>query len=253
MAFSETKNEEIIDKSFVKKDSTPYTPANRINEIQDEVPDPEDFYKDNQQISESKEKYEPLKVYEVKNINEVWFWKKSLKTDLQSFTVNWPLFWSDNKPVWWYIDNWNKLKDFIDPTIGWWNFAVDNWVFGLWTDWKLHLIPYENIKNNNISFQRAFQNWPILIVNGKNIRESWTSTSKYNRSGIWFTPEWKTIIIYSDQPLTFKEFAKLFVDRGCNNAIYLDGWSAAGYEDKTGPHWQLALDAIKLQFFHQEK
>lgn len=202
--------------------------------------------------NESQEIYEPLKVYEVKNINEVGFGRKSLKTDLQSFTVNWPLFGDDNKPVWWYIDNGNKVKEFIDPIIGWGNFAVDNWIFGLWIDWRLHLIPYQNINNKSIPFKWAFQNWPMLVLNGKNMRENWTSTSKYNRSGIWFTPEGKTIVIYSDEPVTFKEFANLFVAHGCNNAIYLDGWPAAGYEDGTGSHWKLQTEATKLQFFHQD-
>lgn len=252
MTSSETKNEEVVNNNFIKNENMPYIPKGPVNEIQEDIPDPENFYNDNQQISESKEIYEPLKVYEIKNINEVGFGKQSTKTDLQSFTVNWPLFWSDNKPVWWYIDNNNKLKEFIDPSIGWWNFAVDNWIFGLSTDGSLYLIPYANIENENISFKWAFQNWPMLILDGKNMRENWTSTSKYNRSGIWFTQWWKAIIIYSDEPVTFKEFAQLFVDRGCNNAIYLDGWPAAGYQDETGSHWQLAADAIKLQFFNQE-
>ncbi len=202
---------------------------------------------------ELKEIYEPLKVYEVKNINEVWFGKKSLKTELLSFTVNWPLFWADNQPVWWYIDNGNKVKEFVDPAIGWGNFAVDNWIFGLWTDWKLRLIPYKDIHSTSIAFTWAFQNWPMLILNGKNMREHWTSTSKYNRSGIWFTSEGKAIIIYSDEPVTFKEFANLFVVHGCTDAIYLDGWPAAGYEDETGAHWELQEKATKLQFFNQDK
>jgi uncharacterized protein YigE (DUF2233 family) len=171
------------------------------------------------------------------------------------FVVNGPLVGDDWQPVGWYIDNTTKVKDFVDPASGWWNFAIDNWIFWVWVDWKPYLIPYSDIKKNEenkVQFQWAFQNWPMLIQNWVNMREKWQSTSKNSRSGIWFTPEWKMIVIYSDQPVTFKEFAKEFKDRWCNNAIYLDwGTNYAWCADAHGSHWNLHPEAKKLQFFHQ--
>lgn len=235
-----------------------YSAAQRIQAMHDtqteEVPNPEDFYDTPPGDIEAKETYEPLKVYEITNISDVGFGTNSLTTADLSFTVNWPLFGDDNLPVGWYIDNGVQKKNFIDPSSlpkekqG--NFAVDNWIFWFWTDWTLHLIPYGE-RNKNISFARAFQNWPILLLDGENKRNpEWTS--KNNRSGIWFTPEWKAFVLYSDEPVTFYEFAELFKVQGCTNAIYLDGNIAAGYEDATGPHWKLEKDAIKLQFYHQK-
>jgi len=195
-----------------------------------------------------------LKIYEIKNIDDVGFGISSSTTKHLSFTVNWPLYGDDKIPVWWYIADDRQVKNFIDPNLlpdkekG--NFAkYGNWIFGLWTDWKLHLIPYDDYKNNPISFKRAFQNWPILVQDGVNKR--WTSETKCNRSGIWFTEKWIAKVIYSDAPITFREFAQLFIQNGCTDAIYLDGWPPAGYEDATGAHWQLDSKAVKLQFFHQ--
>jgi uncharacterized protein YigE (DUF2233 family) len=203
---------------------------------------------------ESKEQYEPLKVYEVKNIEDVWFGSSSkcfTEKDKLHFAVNGPLVWADWKPVGWYIDNGSKSKDFIEPSVWWWNFAVDNWVFWVGKDWKPYLIPHSELKNNSTNFKRAFQNWPMLIQNWKNLREKGTSVSEYNRSWIWFTPEWDMIVVYSDQPCTLKQFTKQFEVRWCNNAIYLDGWPYAWYEDVNGSHWKLNASATKLQFFHQ--
>lgn len=233
----------------------------------EEVPNPEDFYDMPQSAIEAKETFEPLKVYEITNIADVGFGTNSLTTEDLSFTVNWPLFGKDNQPVGWYIapvkeeeekrENEKKspkVKDFINPASlppeEQWNFAVDNWIFWLDEDWALHLIPYDE-RNDDIDFTRAFQNWPILLLDGENRRNP-ESTSRYSRSGIWFTPEWRAFVIYSDEPVTFYEFAELFKKQGCTNAIYLDGNIAAGYEDKTGSHGQLDKDAIKLQFFHQK-
>ena len=203
---------------------------------------------------ETKEQYAPLKVYEIKNSADVWFGissQCSLDKDGLHFVVNGPLVEKDWQPVGWYTDNMTLLKEYIDPALGWWNFAVDNWIFGYWNDWKLHLIPYKELWKSTVQFQWSFQNWPMLIQNGKNLREHSTSTSKYNRSGIWFTASWKAIIIYSDKPVTFKEFAQFFVDQWCTNAIYLDWWPYAWYGDPTGSFWKLNPTAKKLQFFHQ--
>jgi uncharacterized protein YigE (DUF2233 family) len=62
------------------------------------------------------------------------------------------------------------MKDFIDPAIGGGNFAIDNAIFGLGTDGMLHLIPYKDIDASSISFKRAFQNGPMLVLDGKNVR-----------------------------------------------------------------------------------
>lgn len=206
---------------------------------------------------ESKETYNPLKVYEIKNIADIGFWASSqcsTEKDTLHFAVNGPLVGHDWEPVGWYIDGWSKKKDFVaphpDPQKGW-NFDVDNGIFWLWKDGKLQLIPYKEYWKSSPDFQRAFQNWPMLIHNGKNVRENSTSTSRYNRSWIWYTASWKAMVIYSDEPVTFKELAKLFVDRWCTNAIYLDWWPYAGYADPSGSYWKLHATAKKLQFFHQ--
>ncbi|MBP6910041.1 phosphodiester glycosidase family protein [Patescibacteria group bacterium] len=85
----------------------------------------------------------------------------------------------------------------------------------------MHLVSYKDIKNTNILFKWAFQNGPMLVVDGKNTRG--TSDTKWNRSGIGYRRDGSVVVIYSDKPVTFREFADLFVNEGCTNAMYLDG------------------------------
>lgn len=233
---------------------------NDAKQTQEDIINPEDFYDKSTQSNESQETYAPLKIYKV-NKEDIWnvgFGHHSEPSNEKakyqlSFAVNWPLIKKGTTtPVWWYIDNGVQKWAFIDPMSlpekdrG--NFAVRNWIFGLWKDWKLHLIPYEEYNPKSISFQWAIQNWPILVQNGVN--KSWSSPTMYNRSGIWFTPQWEAIVIYSDKPITTRDFSELFVQQWCTNAIYLDWWELyAGYQDNTGKHWHLNPEATKLQFY----
>ena len=259
-------------KDISKLGNVAYTPAKQVEEKKEPVPNPEDFYDNHKQSSETKETYEWLKVYEIKkeDVWNIWFGTNSKPTDNKdgyrlSFTVNGPLVWSDGKPVWWYIvlDTDRKthrktqniaskqIKDFVEPDPNKKdNFNTRNGIFGLWTDGELHLLGYEEYKGSPISFKRAFQNGPILMKDGINVCNI-NSTSKCNRSGIWFNKNtWDAMVIYSDEPVTPYEFAEKFKDRGCTDVIFLD-WESlyAWYEDESGKHWNLQEKAIKLQFY----
>ena len=166
-----------------------------------------------------------------------------------SCVVNWPLFWSDKKPMWWYIDKWTSMKSRIDPASIWQNFGTRNWIFWVDAQWIPHMYPYADIpKNQHITFQWAFQNWPILVQNGTNV--CWSSTTEYIRSWLWFTKDWKIKIIISNEPITFSWFANLFVQQWCTDAMYLDWWPTAWLITKQWLEWQLDPEAQKLQFFH---
>lgn len=243
------------------------------------VDDPGDFYNDNKmntiqdKTHEVKEVESGVFVYEIQDKRNIGFGKNinsEKPTPYQiDFVVNWPLVQDEityvtkkdtqgNEyqdpymlPRWWYIDNGKQEKPFIDPEPIWKNFGDNNWIFGLDTYWNFHIVPYADLNNTNIDWQWAFQNWPILLLDGQNPHNPNTQ-SKYNRSWIWYRANGTSIVIYSETPKNFYEFADLFKKQGCVCAMYLDGLTDyAGYVDGKGNHWYLNDIAIKLQFFTQ--
>lgn len=191
-----------------------------------------------------------VKVFEVTDKSDIGFGKSSKCSEHLSFVVNGPLVGSDGMPVGGYSNDGNQIKDWVAPEVGGGNYGNNNGIFGLGTDGQMHLIPYEQW-NNGVSFSWAIQNGPILVYNGENARVGSSKTSKYIRSGIGFRPDGSVVVIISLSSLNLSDFAQLFLDNGCSNAIYLDGGPYCGYSDISGEYGSLQPGALKLQFFHQ--
>ena len=163
------------------------------------------------------------------------------------FCVNGPLVGSDQKPVGGYIDQGIQKQNWSNPSQAGGNFAIDNAVFGLGYDGNLYMVPTPQAYQLP-AMKWAFQNGPILVQNGKNVRG--TSQSKYVRSGIGYKSDGTLVVIVATEPVTFREFAESFVQQNCVNAIYLDGdQKYVGYADSSGSYGMVA-DATKLQFYN---
>ncbi len=186
--------------------------------------------------------------HRTKNLN-IGFGKASNTATNQymDFCVNGPLVGADNLPVGGYIDNGTILKNWTNPEDGGGNFAVNNAIFGLGTDGKLYLTPCTE-KHTLPQMRWALQNGPILVKDGINTRG--TSQSKYARSGIGFKTDGTLVVIVSLTPVTFYEFADLFIKEHCSNAIYLDGGPYVGCSDKNAAYGTMVSEATKLQFFN---
>ena len=163
------------------------------------------------------------------------------------FCVNGPLVQTDGTPVGGYIDNGTIIKDWVSTESGGGNFAVDNAIFGLGMNGTLYMIPLSE-KQQLPPMKWAFQNGPMLVQDGVNTRG--ISQSKNPRSGIGYKKDGTLVAIISLTPVTFHEFADLFIKENCLNAIYLDGGPYVGYSDKTGSYGTLVSEATKLQFFN---
>lgn len=162
------------------------------------------------------------------------------------FCVNGPLVGSDGLPLGGYIDNFHQKKDWIDPKQGGGNFAVTNGIFGLDAQGRLRMCSYTD-RNSLPQMNWAFQNGPILVQDGKNIRG--TSDSRFARSGIGFTSDNQIIVLVSEDQVTFREFAELFVEAGCVSAMYLDGGPYVGWSNNQSRSGMVD-GAIKLQFYN---
>ena len=163
------------------------------------------------------------------------------------FCVNGPLFGFDHLPVGGYVDNSTVIKNWTNPQGNEGNFGVDNTIFGFGVDEKFYMVAYSE-KDKLPQMKWAFQNGPVLVKDNVNTRG--TSQSKYSRSGIGFKNDGTLVVIVSLTPVTFREFADLFIQEGCSNAIYLDGGPPVGCADKNAAYGSMVSDATKLQFFN---
>ncbi|MBP9715058.1 MAG: phosphodiester glycosidase family protein [Candidatus Pacebacteria bacterium] len=186
-------------------------------------------------------------VYRTHNPN-VGFGKASncSTNEFMDFCVNGPLVGDNNSPVGGYIDNSNTIQEWVLPESGGGNFAVGNSIFGLDKEGHFHMCSFEE-RNTLPEMVWAFQNGPALVQNGKNVRG--TSTTKFSRSGIGYDSKGTLVVIVSLRPVTFYEFADLFVKENCINAIFLDGGPYVGFSDNTKTYGMVS-EAMKLQFFN---
>lgn len=70
----------------------------------------------------------------------------------------------------------------------------------------------------------ATQSGPMLLLDGQYhpaFRES--ATSRYIRNGVGLRPDGTVVFICTAQAVNFHTFATLFLEEGCDNALYLDG------------------------------
>ncbi len=180
-----------------------------------------------------------------------------------SYVVNGPLFVGDGTPVGGYVvteHRYNKKtqkyysislqkKPWVEPSDYPGNFSNDNGIFGLTKQGKMILQRYEDWIHTPEYLLWGFQNGMILVLQGKNLHNK-SNPSRYIRSGVGYRDDGSLVVAISNQPVTFYELSEALRLQDCNNAIYLDGSTAAvGY---ASPQITVGFDptAIKLQFYH---
>ena len=192
--------------------------------------------------------YSQTKIYRTNHHNIGFGISSSCSTnEYLDFCVNGPLVNPNQLPVGGYIDNGVQKQNWSDPVKAGGNFSTTNGIFGLGTDGQMYMVSHSEAYTLP-SMKWAFQNGPILVKDGKNVRG--TSTSKYSRSGIGYTSAGTLIVIIALEPVTFWEFAEMFVKENCVNAIYLDGGPYVGYSDDSGAYGTMVSEATRLQFFN---
>ena len=157
--------------------------------------------------------------------------KNYLKTKKQKllFATNGGMYKKDHSPQGLFIEN-NSIKSKIDTLNGNGNFYLKpNGVFYL-TDNNIPIIckTEDYIQNNQVKY--ATQSGPVLVINGK-IHTSFNKNSKNLniRNGVGVLPNNEVIFAMSKKELNFYEFAQFFKNKGCKNALYLDGFVSRTY------------------------
>ncbi|MDI9310176.1 MAG: phosphodiester glycosidase family protein [Limnohabitans sp.] len=158
-----------------------------------------------------------------------------LKNNLESkkyklvFAMNGGMFKKDFSPQGLYIEN-GVEKSAIDTSNGEGNFYLKpNGIFYLDKKNKPSIVITPDFKNSkNVKY--ATQSGPMLVVKGKINAQFQEKSKNLNiRNGVGILPNGNAIFAISKEEVNFYEFAKFFKDRGCKEALYLDGFVSRMY------------------------
>jgi len=145
------------------------------------------------------------------------------------FAMNGGMYKANNLPQGLYIENFATLAA-LDTLNGKGNFYLNpNGVFYILADNTTGICKTKQFKNNG-NAKYATQSGPMLVVDGQ-INELFVNGSKNLniRNGVGLLPNNKTLFAMSKKEINFYDFAKYFKDKGCKNALYLDGFVSKTY------------------------
>lgn len=145
------------------------------------------------------------------------------------FAMNGGMYMKDNSPQGLFIQN-NTTLTPLDTLSGAGNFYLKpNGVFYLTNDNQAVVCRSKDfIDNGQISF--ATQSGPMLLIDGQ-IHQAFKkgSVNLNIRNGVGILPNNKVVFAMSKQEVNFYDFTEFFINMGCKNALYLDGFVSRTY------------------------
>ena len=163
-----------------------------------------------------------------KNFQNLINWAESSSKTV-TFAMNGGMFKKDFSPQGIYIEN-GILKSNIDTLKnGYGNFYMQpNGIFCITNDYKGIICKTTDFENKEIKY--ATQSGPLLVINGKIHSKFKNGSKNLNiRNGVGILPNGKLLFAMSKQKINFYDFAIYFKNRGCKNALYLDGFVSKTY------------------------
>ncbi|MCD1116092.1 phosphodiester glycosidase family protein [Chryseobacterium turcicum] len=151
------------------------------------------------------------------------------KNETLKFAMNGGMFIKNNMPKGLYIENYQKLNE-IDTLSGEGNFYLKpNGIFYITTSNDYKILTSENFRFNS-EIKYATQSGPMLIVDGK-VNSIFQKKSKNLniRNGVGILKNGEVVFAMSKKEINFYDFAELFKNLGCQNALYLDGFVSRSY------------------------
>jgi uncharacterized protein YigE (DUF2233 family) len=150
------------------------------------------------------------------------------------YACNGGMYMQNQSPLGWFVENGKQIKS-INTKNGKGNFYLHpKGVFGIWqnTQGIIHSVQTKEEIDGVIleKYTYGTQSGPMLIYNGK-INELFTkNSSNLNiRNGVGILPNGNTYFAMSTYPISFYDFAKHFKEKGCKDALYLDGFVSRSY------------------------
>lgn len=165
----------------------------------------------------------------------------NLKTTLANkeenlvFAMNGGMFEPDNSPKGLYIENHQMYTPLDTLKGGNGNFYLQpNGVFYLTKDNQAKVVS-TSAYSHNTAIKYATQSGPILVLNGE-INTVFTpgSTNLNIRNGVGVKENGEVVFAMSKEKVNFYDFALLFKELGCTDALYLDGFVSRAYLPSKG-------------------
>ncbi|MDP3674841.1 MAG: phosphodiester glycosidase family protein [Novosphingobium sp.] len=150
---------------------------------------------------------------------------RAVKAKTIAFAVNGGMFGEDGKPIGYYVEESNRLKQ-LNRADGGGNFHLkpNGVFFGTGAKWQV--MPSEAF-NSKVGDRPAFgtQSGPMLVIDGKLHPEfAEEGPSKLIRNGVGVDAAGRAHFVISEAPVSFGRFARYFRDGlKTPNALYLDG------------------------------
>lgn len=168
-------------------------------------------------------------------VNTIKRLKKILDPYELIFAMNGGMFKKDYSPKGLYIEN-GILKSPVDTIRnGYGNFYLQpNGIFLIDNSHKAMVCKATDFKMNN-RVKYATQSGPLLIIEGE-IHPAFNngSVNLNIRNGVGILPDNKIVFAMSKEKINFYDFAMFFKNKGCYNALYLDGFVSRTYLPEKG-------------------
>ncbi len=145
------------------------------------------------------------------------------------FATNGGMFTKERKPLGLYIEEGKTLQKLNTTKEAHGNFYLQpNGVFSISKDGIPSVTTTSNYKNKDDYY--ATQSGPMLVIDGKlHPKFNKESTSTHIRNGVGILPNGNLIFAISKKRVNFYTFASFFLEKGCKNALYLDGFVSRMY------------------------
>ena len=172
--------------------------------------------------------YKDEKQANFQSLNNLKIWLNKNHKDLV-FAMNGGMYKKDKSPQGLFIENGNKIAE-IDTASGGGNFYLKpNGVLYLTNKNEVKVSATKTFLNDkNIKF--ATQSGPMLVIDGE-IHSAFKkgSVNLNIRNGVGILSNGQVLFAMSKKEINFYDFAEFFKNKGCKNALYLDGFVSRTY------------------------
>ncbi|MCB0836766.1 MAG: phosphodiester glycosidase family protein [Bacteroidetes bacterium] len=154
----------------------------------------------------------------------------SSKGETLIFAMNGGMFTQSYDPLGLYMEAGTELHPLNQVQKAYGNFYLQpNGVFFLAKDGKAGVCKstdFEKIKN----VEYATQSGPMLVIDGK-MHPAFNegSPNVHIRNAVGILPNGNVLFVMSKRRMNFYELASFFMEKGCKNALYLDGFVSRTY------------------------
>lgn len=165
--------------------------------------------------------------------------KKELAAQGQTlqFAMNGGMYMKDQSPQGLFIQEGKEKHTIVKQTKGYGNFYMQpNGVFYVTKEGKGVVAKSSDFKkSNNIHY--ATQSGPMLLIDGQyHPKFIKGSQNLHIRNGVGILPNGKLLFAMSKERINFYDLATFFKQRGCQNALYLDGFVSRTYLPAKGSY-----------------